>query len=143
MSLPPFVIFGPSGVGKGTLIKCLIREFPNSFCFSISRTAIFPSSSAHDLIHNTHPYLQRYYSCPTSWRKRWEGISLHNNRQLQALDCRVRIHRKRSILNIDAQVPPIHFTFESYLDSKSSPGCPTSQEMYISWVWIVLQFHHP
>ena len=33
----PLVVSGPSGVGKGTLIKRLFSEFPNKFGFSISR----------------------------------------------------------------------------------------------------------
>ena len=32
------VIVGPSGVGKGTLIRKLQEEFPNKFSFSISHT---------------------------------------------------------------------------------------------------------
>ncbi|SCQ16276.1 guanylate kinase, putative [Plasmodium ovale] len=35
---PPLVICGPSGVGKGTLIKKLLREYPNLFRFSVSCT---------------------------------------------------------------------------------------------------------
>ncbi|SPJ10337.1 guanylate kinase [Plasmodium sp. DRC-Itaito] len=34
----PLVICGPSGVGKGTLIKKLLNEFPNYFYFSVSCT---------------------------------------------------------------------------------------------------------
>lgn len=41
MTIPPLVVFGPSGVGKGTLINRLIKEFPNSFGFSVSRTEAF------------------------------------------------------------------------------------------------------
>lgn len=36
------VICGPSGVGKGTLISYLMREFPNKFGFSISHTSRKP-----------------------------------------------------------------------------------------------------
>ncbi|GAW80352.1 guanylate kinase [Plasmodium gonderi] len=38
MQIPPLVVCGPSGVGKGTLIKKLLQEFPNRFRFSISCT---------------------------------------------------------------------------------------------------------
>lgn len=48
MNLPdfirPLVVSGPSGVGKGTLIKRLFAEFPDKFGFSVSRasTQFFP-----------------------------------------------------------------------------------------------------
>ncbi|VWU51659.1 guanylate kinase [Hepatocystis sp. ex Piliocolobus tephrosceles] len=35
---PALIICGPSGVGKGTLIKKLLDEFPNFFRFSVSCT---------------------------------------------------------------------------------------------------------
>lgn len=38
----PLVVFGPSGVGKGTLIKRLFAEFPDRFAFSVSRRADSP-----------------------------------------------------------------------------------------------------
>jgi ABC-type transport system involved in cytochrome bd biosynthesis fused ATPase/permease subunit len=34
----PMVICGPSGVGKGTLINLLFKEFPDQFGFSVSHT---------------------------------------------------------------------------------------------------------
>ncbi|EGR29211.1 hypothetical protein IMG5_160910 [Ichthyophthirius multifiliis] len=34
----PLIISGPSGVGKGTIIKQLLKEYPNIFDFSISYT---------------------------------------------------------------------------------------------------------
>ncbi|KAG1726303.1 P-loop containing nucleoside triphosphate hydrolase protein [Suillus lakei] len=42
MAIPPLVVFGPSGVGKGTLINRLIKEFPNAFGFSVSHTTRAP-----------------------------------------------------------------------------------------------------
>ncbi|KAG1780983.1 P-loop containing nucleoside triphosphate hydrolase protein [Suillus placidus] len=42
MTIPPLVVFGPSGVGKGTLINRLIKEFPSSFGFSVSHTTRAP-----------------------------------------------------------------------------------------------------
>ncbi|SCO66616.1 guanylate kinase, putative [Plasmodium vivax] len=36
--IPPLVVCGPSGVGKGTLIKKVLSEFPSRFRFSISCT---------------------------------------------------------------------------------------------------------
>jgi len=36
--LRPIVVCGPSGVGKGTLLKRLFAEFPDKFGLSVSRT---------------------------------------------------------------------------------------------------------
>ncbi|KAF3579163.1 hypothetical protein DY000_02032393 [Brassica cretica] len=38
----PIVISGPSGVGKGTLITMLMKEFPSMFGFSVSHTTRSP-----------------------------------------------------------------------------------------------------
>jgi len=40
----PVVFCGPSGVGKGTLINMLLKEFPNKFGFSVSHTTRKPRS---------------------------------------------------------------------------------------------------
>ncbi|KAL4063181.1 P-loop containing nucleoside triphosphate hydrolase protein [Scleroderma citrinum] len=44
----PLVIFGPSGVGKGTLIKRLFAEFPDQFAFSVSHTTRLPRPGETD-----------------------------------------------------------------------------------------------
>lgn len=36
--LRPLVLFGPSGVGKSSLLRRLFAEFPDDFGFSVSRT---------------------------------------------------------------------------------------------------------
>jgi len=42
MTLRPIVLSGPSGVGKSTILKRLMAEFPNSFGFSVSHTSRNP-----------------------------------------------------------------------------------------------------
>ena len=44
----PFVVCGPSGVGKSTLIKMLMTEFPDSFGFSVSHTTRAPRGQEVD-----------------------------------------------------------------------------------------------
>ncbi|KAG6331273.1 hypothetical protein ID866_7818 [Astraeus odoratus] len=51
----PLVIFGPSGVGKGTLIKRLFDEFPDQFAFSVSRPMPFPSADTQDTTRAPRP----------------------------------------------------------------------------------------
>lgn len=45
------MICGPSGVGKGTLIKMLMDEFPQSFGFSVSNTTRNPRDGEVDGVH--------------------------------------------------------------------------------------------
>nr|XP_010923428.1 guanylate kinase 1 isoform X2 [Elaeis guineensis] len=47
----PVVISGPSGVGKGTLISKLMKEFPTTFGFSVSHTTRAPREKEIDGVH--------------------------------------------------------------------------------------------
>lgn len=47
----PVVICGPSGVGKGTLIGKLMKEFPETFGFSVSHTTRKPRAKEVDGVH--------------------------------------------------------------------------------------------
>jgi guanylate kinase len=48
----PVVICGPSGVGKGTLIELLMKQFPNDqFGFSVSHTTRKPREGEVDGVH--------------------------------------------------------------------------------------------
>lgn len=47
----PVVISGPSGVGKGTLISMLMKEFPSMFGFSVSHTTRAPRGMENDGVH--------------------------------------------------------------------------------------------
>lgn len=47
----PIVISGPSGVGKGTLISKLMKEFPSMFGFSVSHTTRAPREKEQNGFH--------------------------------------------------------------------------------------------
>lgn len=47
----PIVISGPSGVGKGTLISKLMKEFPSKFGFSVSHTTRAPREKEQNGVH--------------------------------------------------------------------------------------------
>ena len=47
----PIVISGPSGVGKGTLISKLVKDYPDAFGFSISHTTRKPRQGEQDGIN--------------------------------------------------------------------------------------------
>lgn len=51
-SMPqPVVICGPSGVGKGTLINMLMKDYPNAFGFSVSHTTRPPRDKEKTGVH--------------------------------------------------------------------------------------------
>ncbi|KAJ0982319.1 hypothetical protein J5N97_010574 [Dioscorea zingiberensis] len=50
-ALKPVVISGPSGVGKGTLISKLVKEFPSTFGFSVSHTTRMPREKEMNGVH--------------------------------------------------------------------------------------------
>ncbi len=45
------MISGPSGVGKGTLIAKLMKEYPSKFGFSVSHTTRAPREKEIDGVH--------------------------------------------------------------------------------------------
>ena len=47
----PIIISGPSGVGKGTLIAKLMKEFPSMFGFSVSHTTRAPREKETNGVH--------------------------------------------------------------------------------------------
>ncbi|CEP03460.1 guanylate kinase [Plasmodiophora brassicae] len=48
MAFRPLVVCGPSGVGKGTLIKKLLEQYPNGFGHSVSHTTRKPRAGEVD-----------------------------------------------------------------------------------------------
>eukprot|EP01102_Stenamoeba_stenopodia_P021806 TRINITY_DN888_c0_g2_i1.p1 TRINITY_DN888_c0_g2~~TRINITY_DN888_c0_g2_i1.p1 ORF type:complete len:253 (+),score=64.23 TRINITY_DN888_c0_g2_i1:119-877(+) len=50
-STAPVVIAGPSGVGKSTLIKMLMTDYPEDFGFSVSHTSRKPREGEIDGVH--------------------------------------------------------------------------------------------
>jgi len=51
MSLSPIVFAGPSGVGKGTLVKKLMDKWPSKFGFSVSHTTRAPRPGEENGVH--------------------------------------------------------------------------------------------
>jgi guanylate kinase len=47
----PVVVAGPSGVGKGTLIGMLLKQYPNLFGFSVSHTTRAPREGEVNGVH--------------------------------------------------------------------------------------------
>ncbi len=47
----PLVVFGPSAVGKGTIIKTIVNKFPNTFVLTVSYTTRKPREGEKDGKH--------------------------------------------------------------------------------------------
>lgn len=74
----PVVISGPSGVGKGTLISKLMKEFPSTFGFSVSHTTRAPREKE---VHGVHYYFTERSKMENDIRegKFLESASVHGN----------------------------------------------------------------
>ena len=47
----PFVLSGPSGCGKGTIVKELLKKYPDTFALSVSATTRAPRVGEEDGVH--------------------------------------------------------------------------------------------
>ncbi|KAL2327019.1 hypothetical protein Fmac_020446 [Flemingia macrophylla] len=100
----PFVISGPSGVGKGTLISMLMTEFPSMFGFSVSHTTRAPRCMEKDGIHY-HFTQKSVMENEIKDGKFLEFASVHGNlygTSVEAVE-QVSDSGKRCILEIDVQ----------------------------------------
>nr|ABK95000.1 unknown [Populus trichocarpa] len=100
----PVVISGPSGVGKGTLISMLMKEFPSMFGFSVSHTTRAPRGMEKDGVHY-HFTEQSIMEKEIKDGKFVEYASVHGNlygTSIEAVEV-VTDAGKRCILDIDVQ----------------------------------------
>ncbi|KAK4281870.1 hypothetical protein QN277_013316 [Acacia crassicarpa] len=100
----PVVITGPSGVGKGTLISMLMKEFPSMFGFSVSHTTRAPRGMEKDGVHY-HFTEKSAMEKEIKDGKFLEFASVHGNlygTSVEAVEL-VADSGKRCILDIDVQ----------------------------------------
>lgn len=100
----PVVISGPSGVGKGTLISMLMKEFPSMFGFSVSHTTRAPRAMEIDGVHY-HFTERSVMEKEIEDGKFLEFASVHGNlygTSVEAVEV-VADAGKRCILDIDVQ----------------------------------------
>ncbi|XP_059646310.1 guanylate kinase 2-like [Cornus florida] len=100
----PIVISGPSGVGKGTLISELMKEFPSMFGFSVSHTTRGPRDKEKDGVHY-HFTERSLMEKDIKDGKFLEFASVHGNlygTSAEAVEV-VADAGKRCILDIDVQ----------------------------------------
>ncbi|KAJ8449861.1 hypothetical protein Cgig2_001517 [Carnegiea gigantea] len=100
----PIVISGPSGVGKGTLIAKLMKEFPYMFGFSVSHTTRAPREKEINGVHY-HFTERSVMERDIKEGKFLEFASVHGNlygTSIEAVEV-VGDAAKRCILDIDVQ----------------------------------------
>ena len=100
----PVVISGPSGVGKGTLISMLMKEFPSMFGFSVSHTTRAARGMEKDGVHY-HFTDKSVMEKEIKDGKFLEFASVHGNlygTSVEAVEM-VADAGKRCILDIDVQ----------------------------------------
>ncbi|WOK95476.1 guanylate kinase 1-like [Canna indica] len=100
----PIVISGPSGVGKGTLINKLMKEFPSTYGFSVSHTTRAPREKELDGVHY-HFTERSIMEKDIRDGKFLEFASVHGNlygTSIEAVEV-VTDSLKRCILDIDVQ----------------------------------------
>ncbi|KAI7758021.1 hypothetical protein M8C21_028261 [Ambrosia artemisiifolia] len=100
----PLVISGPSGVGKGTLINMLMKEFPSMFGFSVSHTTRAPREKEQNGVHY-HFSERNVMEEDIRSGKFLEYAAVHGNlygTSIEAVDV-VADAGKRCILDIDVQ----------------------------------------
>nr|XP_043636286.1 guanylate kinase 2-like [Erigeron canadensis] len=100
----PIVISGPSGVGKGTLINMLMKEFQTMFGFSVSHTTRAPREKEENGIHY-HFTNRNVMEEEIKAGKFLEFAAVHGNlygTSIEAVEV-VADAGKRCILDIDVQ----------------------------------------
>ncbi|CAA7060607.1 unnamed protein product [Microthlaspi erraticum] len=100
----PIVISGPSGVGKGTLIAMLMKEFPSMFGFSVSHTTRAPRCMEKNTVHY-HFTDKSVMEKEIKDGKFLEFASVHGNlygTSIESVEV-VTDSGKRCILDIDVQ----------------------------------------
>ncbi|MCO5610157.1 hypothetical protein L7F22_064392 [Adiantum nelumboides] len=100
----PVVICGPSGVGKGTLIGRLTKDFPTMFGFSVSHTTRLPRNLEKSGVH--YHFTERHLmELAIQEGKFLESADVHGNlygTSIAAVEA-VANAGKRCILDIDVQ----------------------------------------
>ncbi|KAJ6801987.1 guanylate kinase 1-like [Iris pallida] len=100
----PIVISGPSGVGKGTLIAKLMKDYPTTFGFSVSHTTRAPRVKEVNGVHY-HFTERSVMEKDIREGKFLETASVHGNlygTSIEAVET-VTSAGKRCILDIDVQ----------------------------------------
>ncbi|XP_010523997.1 PREDICTED: guanylate kinase 2 [Tarenaya hassleriana] len=123
----PVVVSGPSGVGKGTLISMLMKEFPSMFGFSVSHTTRAPRNMEKNGVHY-HFTEKSVMEKEIKDGKFLEFASVHGNlygTSIEAVEV-VADSGKRCILDIDVQ--GARSVRASSLDAIFIFVCPPSME---------------
>lgn len=96
------VVCGPSGVGKGTLIARLLKEYPNSFALSVSHTSRKPRPGEIDGVHYHFVEKEAFKNDIECGKYRYvETAEVHGNLYGTREDAVFKIHDENKVCVLD------------------------------------------
>ena len=123
----PLVFAGPSGVGKGTLIKMLLDKYPNIFGFSVSHTTRPPRPGEENGVHyNFVSFAEMKSGIGRNEFVEYANVHTSMYGTSKAAILKIREQNKICILDIDMQ--GVQSVKKSKIDSKYVFIAPPSME---------------
>jgi len=123
----PLVFAGPSGVGKGTLIKMLIDKYPNIFGFSVSHTTRPPRPGEENGVHYNFVSLSEMKS-GISRNEFVEYANVHTSMYGTSKAAVLKIREQNKICILDIDMQGVQSVKKSNLDCKFIFIAPPSME---------------
>lgn len=99
----PLVFVGPSGIGKGTIIKGLRKLYPERFAFSVSHTTRSPREGERDGI-DYHFVTREQFEADLAAGKFLEHAEVHGNYYGTSYDAIRQVERSGKICILDVNV---------------------------------------
>lgn len=123
----PLVFAGPSGVGKGTLIKMLLDKYPNMFGFSVSHTTRPPRPGEENGVHYNFVSLSEMKS-GIARNEFVEYANVHTSMYGTSKAAVLKIREKNKICILDIDMQGVQSVKNSKLDCKFVFIAPPSME---------------
>jgi guanylate kinase len=123
----PIVIAGPSGVGKGTLIKLLLDKYPNMFGFSVSHTTRPPRPGEENGVHYNFVSLSEM-KAGVGRNEFVEYATVHTSMYGTSKAAILKIREQNKICILDIDMQGVQSVKKSNIDCKYVFIAPPSME---------------
>merc|ERR1712238_224107 len=125
----PVVFSGPSGVGKGTLIEMLMKQFPsNQFGFSVSHTTRSPREGETDGVHYNFTSVNKMKN-EIDEGQFIEYAEVHGNYYGTSVEAVESVKKQGKICILDIDVQGVSNVKKSSLESKYIFIAPPSMDV--------------